>query len=339
MERMYIITGAFGHLGYTIMKMLVEDGKNVRGLVLPSDNLEGREKLQADIVRGNVCDINSLIPLFTFEEKYEVIVIHTAGIVSIASKFNQLVYDVNVNGTKNIIEMCKKYNVQRFIHVSSVHAIPEKPNNECITEVDKFNPDDVVGLYAKTKAEATQLVLDSKKDGLDVVVVHPAGIIGPNDYGKGHLTQLVIDYCKGTLTASIKGGYNFVDVRDVAQGIISAIDNGKSGECYILSNKFYSLNEFFDMLYAICNRPRIKTILPIWFAKLTAPLAELYYKILKQPPLYTKYSIYTINTNSNFSYEKAKRDLGYITREMKDTLRDTVLFLVNTGRINKNRIR
>jgi len=68
-------------------------------------------------------------------------------------------------------------------------------------------------------------------------------------------------------------------------------------------------------------------------------LAELYYKILKQPPLYTKYSIYTINTNSNFSYEKAKRDLGYITREMKDTLRDTVLFLVNTGRINKNRIR
>ncbi len=339
MERMYIITGAFGHLGYTIMKMLVEDGKNVRGLVLPSDNLEGREKLQADIVRGNVCDINSLIPLFTFDEKYEVIVIHTAGIVSIASKFNQLVYDVNVNGTKNIIEMCKKYNVQRLIHVSSVHAIPEKHNNECITEVDKFNPDDVVGLYAKTKAEATQLVLDSKKDGLDVVVVHPAGIIGPNDYGKGHLTQLVIDYCKGTLTAAIKGGYNFVDVRDVAQGIISAIDNGKSGECYILSNKFYSLNEFFDMLYAICNRPRIKTVLPIWFAKLTAPLAELYYKILKQPPLYTKYSIYTINTNSNFSYEKANRDLGYTTREMKDTLRDTVLFLVNTGRINKNRIR
>ena len=235
--------------------------------------------------------------------------------------------------------MCKKYKVKRLIHVSSVHAIPEKPNNECITEVDKFNPDDVVGLYAKTKSEATQLVLDSKNDELDVVVVHPAGIIGPNDYGKGHLTQLVIDYCNGSLTAAIKGGYNFVDVRDVAQGIISAVDNGKSGECYILSNKFYDLNEFFSMLYEICNRSRIKTILPMWFAKLTAPLAELYYKLLKQPPLYTSYSLYTLNTNSNFSHEKADKDLGYTTRDMRVTLKDTVLFLAETGRINKNKIR
>lgn len=339
MERIYIITGAYGHLGYTIMKMLVDNGKNVRGLVLPSDRLDGREGLRANIFKGNVCDIDSLIPLFTFDKYYEVIVIHTAGIVSISSKFNQIVYDVNVNGTKNIIEMCKKYKVKRLIHVSSVHAIPEKPNNECITEVDNFNPDDVVGLYAKTKSEATQLVLDSKNDGLDVVVVHPAGIIGPNDYGKGHLTQLVIDYCKGSLTAAIKGGYNFVDVRDVAQAIISAADNGKSGECYILSNKFYNLNEFFNMLYEICNRSRIKTILPMWFAKLTAPLAELYYKILKQPPLYTSYSLYTLNTNSNFSHEKADKDLGYTTRDMKETLKDTVLFLAETGRINKNKIR
>ena len=339
MERMYIITGAFGHLGYTIMKMLVEDGKNVRGLILPSDSLNKREELQADIFKGNVCDIDSLTPLFTFDKDYEVIVIHTAGIVSIASKFNQLVYDVNVNGTKNIVEMCKKYNVRRLIHVSSVHAIPEKPDKFCITEVDNFNPEDVVGLYAKTKSEATQVVLDSKNDGLDVVVVHPAGIIGPYDYGKGHLTQLIIDYCKGTLTASIKGGYNFVDVRDVAQAIISAIDNGKSGECYILSNKFYNLNEFFDILYTICNRSRIKTILPMWFAKLTAPLAEMYYRILKQPPLYTRYSLYTLNTNSNFSHEKADKDLGYTTRDMKETLKDTVLFLAETGRINKNKIR
>ena len=339
MERMYIITGAYGHLGFTVMKMLTEAGEKVRGLVLPTDGISGSEEIRAEIYKGNVCDTDTLIPLFSFDKAYEIIVIHTAGIVSIASKFDRLIYEVNVKGTKNIIEMCKKFNVRRLIHVSSVHAIPEKPDNEIITEVDSFNPDEVVGLYAKTKSEATQLILDGKNDGLDAVVVHPSGILGPNDYGKGHLTQLVIDYCRGALTASIKGGYNFVDVRDVAQGIISAADSARAGECYILSNRFYNLYEIFEMLHNIYKRPRIKTILPMWLAKLTAPLAELYYKILKKPPLYTNYSLYTLSSNSNFSHEKADRELSYTTRDMNESLKDTVVFLAKTGRIDKNKIR
>ena len=131
----------------------------------------------------------------------------------------------------------------------------------------------------------------------------------------------------------MKGGYDFVDVRDVADGILKAIEKGRVGECYILSNRYFEIKEIINLLHEVTNHKPIKTILPNWFAKLTAPIAELYYKILKQPPLYTSYSIYTLSTNSHFSHEKATKELDYNPRDMKETLKDTVDWLKKIGRI------
>jgi dihydroflavonol-4-reductase len=202
-----------------------------------------------------------------------------------------------------------------------------------ITEITHFSPDKVVGSYAKTKAEATSYVLDAAKQGLNTCVVHPSGIVGPNDYGRGHITTLVIDYYKRRLTSGVSGGYDFVDVRDVANGIISACDKGRQGECYILSNKFFKIGEILDLLHEITGKKKIKNFLPLWFVRATAPLAELYYKILQQPPLFTSYSIYTLNSNAMFSHQKAIDELGYTTRDMKGTLIDTVNWLKERGRI------
>ncbi|MEG1887771.1 MAG: NAD-dependent epimerase/dehydratase family protein, partial [Oscillospiraceae bacterium] len=222
---------------------------------------------------------------------------------------------------------------KRLVHVSSVHAIPETPEGSTISETYTFNPDDVIGLYAKTKSEATAYVLNAAQNGLNASVVHPSGISGPYDYGRGHLTTLITDYCNHRLTAAVNGGYDFVDVRDVADGIISCCDNGRQGECYILSNKYFDVKQILFMLHEITGKREIKCILPLWFAKLTAPLAETYYKLLKQPPLFTSYSIYTLNSNSNFSHDKAAEELGYQPRDMKETLRDTVNWLADQGRI------
>ena len=113
--------------------------------------------------------------------------------------------------------MCFKNKVSKLIYVSSVHAIPEKEDGGIITETYDFDPGKVVGLYAQTKAKATRAVLAASKKGLNAYVVHPSGIIGPGDYGNGHSTQLIIDYIKGRLVAYVNGGYDFVDVRDVAR--------------------------------------------------------------------------------------------------------------------------
>lgn len=333
MKRLYLVTGAYGHLGHTIVDELLARGENVRGLALPGDSIPAPVRRGLEIYQGDVCHPDSLAEFFHVDEPCEMVVIHTAGIVSIASKFNQKVFDVNVVGTKNIVDMCRKTGVKRLIHVSSVHAIPEKAKGETVTEVSRFDYRKVEGLYAQTKAKATQIVLNAAASGLDAVVVHPSGILGPGDYGHGHLTQLVSDYLNGRLTACVKGGYDFVDVRDVAAGILAAVDKGRKGECYILSNRFYSVRELLDTLHEVTGRKKIKTVLPLWFAKGTAPLAETYYKILKQPPLYTRYSLYTLTGNGRFSHEKADRELGYTTRDMRDTLRDTAAFLIAQGRI------
>lgn len=333
MKKLYLITGALGHLGNTVAGMLARRGEIVRGLVLPGDKTRPLMRLPAELVEGDVCNLKSLEPFFQTEEPFEKIVIHTAGIVSIATKFDQKVYDVNVGGTKNIIAMCEKYGVKKLVYTSSVHAIAEGAPGSIIREAEQLNPDVVTGLYAKTKAEAAQLVLDAAACGLDAVVVHPSGLIGPGDYGCGHLTQLVMDFLDGRLTAGVAGGYDFADVRDVAEGILEAAQKGRCGQCYILSGSYHSIPDLLERLHKISGHKRVKTVLPLWFARLTAPLAERYYKLLRQKPLYTKYSLYTLTSNANFSCEKAKKELGYAPRNFDETLKDTVDWLRETHRV------
>lgn len=333
MKRLYLITGIKGHVGHTVMEKLLAAGEDVRGLIMPGDKTAAPLPQRVEAFEGDVCDMDSLEAFFTTEDERELIVIHTAGIVSIASKYNEKVYRVNVEGTRNIIAQCLRHKVKRLVHVSSVHAIPEKKKGETITEIDRFDRKAVRGLYAQTKAEASQLVLDAAHAGLDAVIVHPSGIIGPGDYGRGHLTQMVVDYLNGRLVACVKGGYDFVDVRDVADGILSAAEKGCSGQCYILSNRFYPVREVLDTVHEITGKKKIRTVLPMWLAKGTAPMAELYYKAVKRPPLYTRYSLFTLTSNSSFSHAKADRELGYSPRGIADTLRDTVDFLIRQGRI------
>lgn len=329
MERVYLLTGVGGHLGNTVARRLLSAGATVRGFARPTEDVTMLYGDRISIVRGDIRDAASIEPLFfgLDAEKTEIVFLHLAGIVTVASHFDQNVVDVNVNGTKNVIAACKAHQVKKLVYVSSVHALPELPQGNVISEVSAFAPETVVGLYAKTKAEATQLVLDAAKDGLDTTVIQPSGIIGPNDYGKGHLTQLIRSYLDGSLTACVEGGYDFVDVRDVAEGVVSAVDRGRTGECYILANQYYNVKDLLERLHRMTGVRAIKTILPMWFARLTAPLAEIYYKIRREAPLFTRYSLYTLTSNARFTWAKAKHDLGYAPRDISQTLRDTVEFL------------
>ncbi|MBA4348048.1 MAG: dihydroflavonol 4-reductase [Clostridiales bacterium] len=330
MKRVYMITGIGGHLGNTVARELLAAGETVRGFAQPNEDVTMLYGDAVSIVRGDVRDKSSMEPLFFgLKPEDEVLFIHSAGIVSVASKYDQRVVDVNVHGTENVVSLCKEHNVKKLVYISSVHALPELPHGNVIREVEGFQAEAVIGLYAKTKAAATQIVLDAARSGLDATIIHPSGIIGPNDYGNGHLTQMIINYLNGSLTACVEGGYDFVDVRDVANGVIAAASKGKKGECYILSNRYIPVRELLNTLSRVTGGKLIKTVLPLWFAKLTAPLAELYYKIRHEAPLFTRYTLYTLTSNARFTNEKARRDLGYKPRDIGTTIKDTVAFLNN----------
>ena len=334
MKDIYIITGANGHLGSTIIRALKKQIhshssriREIRGLILPGEQPPFKEDNYVRWYYGDVTDIPSLVPLFAHTEHDRIIVIHTAGIIDItASQVTEKMRLVNVDGTKNMVTAAMSHHVYRFIYVSSVHAIPERPGNETMIETTDFNPDKVVGGYAKTKAEATRFILDSVKLGLPAVVVHPSGIIGPYDTQRNHLVALIKDYTSGKLPACVRGGYDFVDVRDVAAGCLSAVSKGKIGECYILSNEHFEVKKMLDSVKNITGAKRVRMI-PMWLAKMSAPMLGLGAKIHHKKPLYTRYSLYTLTSNGRFSHDKATKELNYRPRELKSTLRDTLRWL------------
>lgn len=336
MNELYIVTGASGHLGNVVARMLIERGERVWLFLLTGEKpvVEGAER----IYYGDVTDKETLLPLFLDAVGEKVILIHCAGIVSIKTRFTRRLYDVNVLGTKNVVDFCLEHKVEKLLYVSSVHAIPDNVHGETIVETAAFDHRKVEGHYAKSKAMATRYVLQTGRKGLPVNVVHPSGIIGPYDFGRSHTTTLIEDFLNGRLRALMAGGYDFVDVRDVAEGIISCAEKGRPGACYLLTSRYYSLGELFEMLGEIAGRGKHLKTLPLWFVSFTAPMAELYYKILKQPPLFTRYSIFTLGTNNRYSHDKAKKDLGYEPREMKETLQDTCRWLQESGRVHNGKI-
>ncbi len=317
--RNYIVTGACGHLGQHIIRLLRETNCRIFGLILPNEAATSDEK--TGYFSGDITKPSTLDAVFRAAASPDTVVIHTAGIVSISSDFSQTMFDVNVNGTVNVVKKCFAYHISRLVYVSSVHAIPEKPKGEVITEIDTFNPDAVIGAYAKTKAAASSIVLDAARSGLDAVIVHPSGILGSGGSISNHVNQFIFDYINGRLLAGVRGGYDFVDVRDAAQGCILAAEKGRVGECYILSGTYHTIGELLELLRKETGGRKLSA-LPIWLAKIFAPLFELNARLHHSRPLFTRYSLYTLESNAIFLHEKATRELGYQPRDITITIRE-----------------
>lgn len=332
MATRYIVTGGAGHLGSTILRLLRPTGAPVRALILPGETPVVQSE-HITYCSGDVRDPDSLRSLFEAQDGADTLVIHSAGIIDISGRLSPALRAVNVEGTKHVIDLCRAYGVARLVHVSSVHAIPELPGGRTIQEVDAFDPEAVVGGYAKAKAEATQAVLDAAHAGLDAVVVHPSGILGPYDNGSNHLVHMIKTFLAGKLPGAVNGGYDFVDVRDVAKGCLLAAQRGRKGRCYILSGRFAEIKELLALAGKRVGR-RVPPMLPWPLARAAAPLLEAVALGRQERPLYTKYSLYTLTSNANFSHDRATRELGYRPRSLEHTVRDMVDYL--QGRYPQN---
>ncbi|HAM63281.1 MAG TPA: dihydroflavonol 4-reductase [Erysipelotrichaceae bacterium] len=333
----WIVTGANGHFANTLVRELTKRNDKVGAFVLPGDRSDALSDLLIRRFEGDVTKIDDLRRCIDAAEvdPKDICVVHAAGIVSIDFKEKDKIHKVNVEGTQNVATVCLEKGVGRMVYVSSVHAIKEVEDQGFIQETDRFSPEDVEGLYAKSKAQATCNLLKLQEEGLPLTLVFPSGMIGPNDYGCSHMTQMVIDFGTGRLKAYVKGGYDFVDVRDVSEALIKIVETRDAGDHYILSGEYISVKEIVDVLAGVFPEISKTMKLPLGLAKLSAPFAEIYYRILKQKPLYTRYSLFTLASNSNFSHAKATEDLAYRPRKATESLRDMALWLIQQNRIKK----
>ena len=321
MSKLYLITGATGHVGTVLVDRLVERHANIR--VLVHNGATAQLSSGVDICCGDIRDRNSLLPFFQRGEFDDATLIHCAAFITVATKYNPAVWETNVTGTNNIMELALSNGVNRVVYVSSVHAIPERPFPEIISEVDSFSPELVHGQYAKSKAAAAQIVLDYAQKGLNVSVVHPSGIIGPGDIKlKNHMIRTLKAMESGKIPVAIQGGYDFVDSRDVANGILLCEENGKPGECYILNGHYITIKELLNIIREITGKHKTDIELPYSFVKTIAPIAERVSLLFsKSAPLFTPYSVYTLHTNGFFSHEKAYREFGYSPCDIEDSIR------------------
>jgi dihydroflavonol-4-reductase len=335
MKRHYLVTDAIGQLGNTIVRLLLDHGQTVRVLVHPDQDITPLKGFPVEIVFGDVLVKDSMKQFFEIENPRDAIVIHTAERRSISDKRDPMIHRVNVQGTQNIADLCVKKRVARLVYIGSAHAIPDKANGEEIAEIEHFNRDLVSGDYAKSKAEATQYILNKVTlNGLNAVIVHPSGIIGPYEFGNSEVVQLIREYLSGELTTCINGGYDFADVRDVAQGVLSAAENGNSGSCYILSNQYMSAKDFIEGLQAITGHPPMKKIVPLWVARRTAKFTNFYYRLSKKRSPIDRYALFTVYPNSKFNHSRADADLSYRTRDINTSLADTVTWVKKQDREN-----
>lgn len=328
----YLITGATGYLGKTIINKLLSAGENVRALVLPGDPMIKELPETVELTYGNVENSQSMKEFFSGDLS-NACLIHCAGIISIASKKIKKLWRVNILGTKHVIDQCFIHGVSRVVHVSTVHAIPEKKKGETITEVSSFSADKVKGQYAKSKAFGTGYALRAAEEGLDLSVVHPSGIIGPYD-SKGNISSTILSFCNRELPAAVVGGYDFVDVRDVSDGIIACAKSGKRGNCYILSGHYATLPTILSYISSLGYGKEPK-YLPLWLVKMISPFFELGCILRKKPLFLTPYSAYTLGSNALFSHEKASKELGYHPRDLKESLKDTVAWMKEKRLINE----
>ena len=323
MKKLWLVTGATGHVGTILVSVLQQRGEHVRVLVLP-DNIA--EHSDVGICEGDIRNRESLIPFFDRGDYDYVSLVHCAALITIASKHNPEVWNINVHGTNNVMSLARDTGVDRIVYVSSVHAIPERPADETITEVSSFSPDLVHGQYAKSKAAAAQIVMDYAKAGLNVSVVHPSGIIGPGDtLSRNHMIRTIHAIAEGKISVGLQEGYDFVDSRDVADGIIGCEEKGRPGECYILNGHYISVLELVNSIRRIQGKKAAGFEAPHAAAKMIAPAVEWVSRVFsKEPPLLTPYSVYTLHTNGRFSHEKATREFDYHPRPIEESIRDSL---------------
>lgn len=302
-----LVTGASGFIGSNLIRTLLKKGVSVKAFVRQQSLLKNIEGLDVEFVYGDVRDLDSLKTAcqgchFLF---------HTAAFYDFWAPDPQIFYDVNVAGTKNVLEAAQQTEVSKIIYTSTVgtigyHKEPRTPSNEM------FFPSngDLNNHYKQSKFQAEQIAFMFAKQGLPVVIVNPSAPIGPYDAKPTPTGRIIVDFLKRKIPAYVDTGLNIIDVEDVAEGHWLAAQKGKVGERYILGNKNVSLKEIYELIAQLGKTKHPFLKIPYAVAFSLAYVSEGVANILKQRPKISLASVRMAKRPMYFDSTKAVRELS-----------------------------
>jgi dihydroflavonol-4-reductase len=310
-----LVTGGSGFLGSHVVRALAQRGDDLRLLLRRGSSVDHLSDLELERVGGNVLDRRSVRAAMKDVER----VFHVAGTTSMRAAARDKVFELNVKGTRIVLEEALAANVERVVLTSSVAAIgPAKPGRTA-AEDQPFRAGGLGIAYVNSKHEAEVEALRIAAHGLAVVIVNPSFVLGPDD-PKGTSMQLVRRFLLGRIPAYVEGGLNIVDVRDVAEGHLLADKKGETGERYILGGRNFTLDRLFADFARISGRDRVPVKLP---ARATTVAVDVVAR-LGLPFGVAPDEVRSATQWWTYRNTKARRALGFEPRPHEETLEDAV---------------
>ncbi len=311
------VTGASGHVGINLIPKLIENNYEVS--VLAHKNAAILEHFNVNLIRGDLMDRGSLVE---FVDEADV-VIHLAAVVTIQEKSPEALR-VNVEGTRNLLNIARERKVKKFIHFSSIHSLNVFPLEETLDETRELNftsPFD----YDLSKVKSEQMVVEASSHDLATVILNSTSILGPRDYQPSLIGQAIIQFYKGRIPAILNGGYNWVDVRDVVDATLKAIDKAPPGSKFMLSGHWRNLKQLGTLIAENGGAPCPRFTVPFWLARFGARFLNYFSTGKTGDQLFTVASLETLqHSHRDISNKKARAVLGFNPRPFDKTLADTI---------------
>lgn len=320
MGKKIVVTGGTGFIGSRLVHKLAETGHEVNALVRTSSDLTSLKDCldKINLVYGDVTSASSLKGVFDgIDEVY-----HCAGITYMGGKKNPLLQKINVDGTRNVLEASRLAGVRRVVHVSSITAVGISGPNRKFDEESRWNFDMIDLEYARTKYEAEQIVAEEVKKGLDCVIVVPAFVFGAGDINF-NAGRIIKDVYNRKMPFYPLGGVCVVDVEIVAESLIAAMKQGRTGERYIVGGDNVSFKELAQTIMNVTGVHQFSLPLPIWAAHLISYLLKFSKERNRISKLFNM-SMFTVASKFlYFDSSKAQRELGMRYEPYEKSIRRT----------------
>ena len=332
-----LVTGANGHVGNNICRMLVERGERVRAMIRANASEEPLRGLDLEIVRGDILDQDSTSRAVEGCGR----VYHTAaGFIMWSQDPERDIIRPSVDGTRHVMEAAAKAGVEKVMYTSTTGTMGFSKTPDRSIDETHFNTDPHTH-YVRGKIAAEKEAFGiAKRTKLPITSIHPGLILGPRFYKLSESVRQVADFLNQGAPVYFEGGFGVVDVDDVARGALLAMDKGRDGERYIVSGENVTVKQLFELCADLTGlkAPTMKAPLPI--LRMLAAGMELAAKITGKRPQLDRSQVDEFAGNYGyFDSSKAQRELGYTYISARDTLRRTIAWLIDRGFVVEKRQR
>ena len=329
-NKLVVVTGATGHLGANLCLLLLEHGYRVRALHRRDSSGRNLRGLDLELRCGDIRDETFMRKALSGADA----IVHLAARISIQGDKDGELHRTNVGGTQLVTRLCLSLRIEKMIHISSIHSFDLYHNHGVLDETSSLAKEDAFD-YDASKRQGLEKIREAMAQGLNGTILCPVGLLGPRDYEPSLMGHFFINLYKGHLPALVKGGFYWSDVRDTAKAIMSSLEQPARGEVYLLGGHYAEVRRLAALASQVTEKNLSRPVLPYFLAIAGLPFLKLYTAVTARAPLYTYESLKVLRSApERLNDEKARTELGYSTRPLVDTIRDTYDWHLQQGSLD-----